>query len=365
MAPRLRSAVKRERELILRAGGSLNTQGLPALPVELLLEIVSYARAAPIPCLLHRPLPVHCLERNATLRILSQICCSLRNTLLPVLWERIEACTTTTVGITTPGLREPRWWKDLATDLVAQLETVTVREPSLASYVRIVNVAITPHCTDTVIAELARCLAVMPNLHTVQLLDMFSSAYVRRRGFNKRSNLYREAFSAYTFPSVRRIVLPWNAYTLLSCFPEVRRVHLDAYAHELKAHIIPYCMVLYKPFVKTGEKHYQQIERFEWTSEKVSSQIVHDAVIEALPSLRRVRLYAGLIGTETFTKLAKLKRLDTIELVIEPEEEKNNPKVVEQVIQAAQKVLADSPLDEQKTLIIKRNIGVETIKFNN
>ncbi|KAF8350261.1 hypothetical protein F5887DRAFT_423054 [Amanita rubescens] len=143
MAPRLRSSHARQRQAILETGFPVNTRGLPALPAELLLEIVSQTAAAPIPNYITQPLPVNYLERTATLRILSQLCRSLRNALLPALWERIEACTTTFPDHHRG--QPPRWQKAIAFDLVAQLETVTIREPSLASYVRIVNVLISPY----------------------------------------------------------------------------------------------------------------------------------------------------------------------------------------------------------------------------
>src|SRR6266576_4836331 len=134
MAPRLRSSHARERQAILETGFPVNTRGLPALPAELLLEIASQTAAAPIPNYIPHPLSVNVLERTTTLRILSQLCRSLRSALLPALWERIEACTTTSATRSD----QPRWQKDIAVDLVAQLETVTIREPSLASYVKYV-----------------------------------------------------------------------------------------------------------------------------------------------------------------------------------------------------------------------------------
>ena len=137
MAPQLRSRGARERQAALEAG-PVNTRGLPALPAELLLEIASQTKAAPIPNYVPKPLSAKYLERTATLRILSQLCRSLRNALLPALWERIEACTTTSVTGGDHRRGQPRWQKDIAVDLVAQLGTVTIREPSLASYVKYV-----------------------------------------------------------------------------------------------------------------------------------------------------------------------------------------------------------------------------------
>ena len=65
---------------------SSNKRGFPALPVELLLEIVSYFRLDDYP-------GSDRTNRSWTLRVLSQTCRSLRCIFLPILWERL--CITT------------------------------------------------------------------------------------------------------------------------------------------------------------------------------------------------------------------------------------------------------------------------------
>ena len=61
---------------------SSNKRGIPALPVELFLEIVSYFRLDDSG---RFGLP----NRSRTLRVLSQTCRSLRCIFLPIFWERI------------------------------------------------------------------------------------------------------------------------------------------------------------------------------------------------------------------------------------------------------------------------------------
>ncbi len=138
MAPHLRSSYARERRAFLSASGPVNTRGLPSLPAELLLEIISHTTAGPIPSQAAHPLPAKFLERSTTLRALSGLCRSLRRGLLPVLWERVEACAISQATRNYHSQRAPRWQKDIATNLIDQLETVTIREPSLASYVKYV-----------------------------------------------------------------------------------------------------------------------------------------------------------------------------------------------------------------------------------
>jgi hypothetical protein len=49
---------------------------------------------------------------------------------------------------------------------------------------RILGIVITPYFAGTVLVDLARCLALMPNLHTAQILhDDRYIRYPRRRGF--------------------------------------------------------------------------------------------------------------------------------------------------------------------------------------
>ena len=116
----------------IRADPPLNSKGLSILPVELLLEILSYMQRSPIPCLAGQPqvLTAEYLERSRALRGLSQLCRFLRFALLPLVWERVEVC-----AINTPHA----WCKALATDLVEQLEIVTIREPSYAAHVKYVR----------------------------------------------------------------------------------------------------------------------------------------------------------------------------------------------------------------------------------
>ena len=146
MAPCLRSssnACKVKREAVSETGLRVNTRGLPTFPAELLLEILSHISdvTIPIPNEIAKPLPPEYLERTTTLRTLSQVCRSLREMALPALWEKIEAwAVTSEYSARAPDSLYKRtgWQKGLATDLIAQLETVTIRAPCLASYVRYV-----------------------------------------------------------------------------------------------------------------------------------------------------------------------------------------------------------------------------------
>jgi hypothetical protein len=287
MAPRLRSSARKvKREAALETGLPVNARGLPTFPVELLLEILSHASedSIPIPNKIAKPLPPKYLERTNTLRTLSQLCRSLRNVALPALWEKIEAWATTSEYPLHTLYKRTGWQKDIATDLVSQLETVTIRAPSLASYVRyvcviyliyrsqdlnlhrVVNVLITPHSADTVLIELARCMALMKNLHTVQISSYSGFIDLPRRRNIHISELYNAAFAEYRFPSVRRIAFnsPWEIEPL-PCFPEARRVYMALFLrpseHEDWNH-----WVLHQ--VKQLASHYPNVQVFKWDAER-------------------------------------------------------------------------------------------------
>lgn len=75
---------------------SQGKKGLTTLPSELLLEIVSHFPEIEIEIILdcRQSLPVDFRERFTALRALSQTCKELRSVVLPLAWERLEACTT-------------------------------------------------------------------------------------------------------------------------------------------------------------------------------------------------------------------------------------------------------------------------------
>jgi hypothetical protein len=158
MAPRLRSGkglTRDEIDEILEAirSGTANSTGFPALPTELLLEIVSHFPAVPIPSDDGRYIiyPAPYLEKKRILRALSQMCRSLRSVFLPYVWQRIEVCASHMlsyeyrIGPLWPDKRRlgRLMAQELATELIAQLEIVTIRDPALAQHVKYSHI---PHC---------------------------------------------------------------------------------------------------------------------------------------------------------------------------------------------------------------------------
>ena len=243
----------------LRAG-TANTSGLPALPPELLFEIISHFPTVPLPLGGHdhdrrTAYPAPYLERHRTLRVLSQMCRSFRRIFLPYVWEKIEVWATSRVPHhrdvpDTAAARRSRKKlvnKELATELVTQLEIVTIRDPTLAQRVkyvfsfhsqsdicstltnkRIVNVLLTGFSAGTVVSELVRCLALFPNLHTLQIFG--DSWWV--------TSCVAIALEGKLFPSVRTVSMNLNDVAALKSFPEVRDVSITSYSPSIATYII-------------------------------------------------------------------------------------------------------------------------------
>ena len=129
MAPRTRGAAKRDIALLVfKHTSSFNSRGLAALPIELLHNVVSYMQEPPIPHRGEWAVESVYRERRDALLALCRLCRSLRFALLPLLWERLEACAE-------PARTDKKRSGLLARELIGQLRLVTVQK-EYASYVR-------------------------------------------------------------------------------------------------------------------------------------------------------------------------------------------------------------------------------------
>ncbi|KAF4623882.1 hypothetical protein D9613_001451 [Agrocybe pediades] len=207
------------------------------LPEEIYLEIASHIPATPVPtdkldC--NANLLKACAARHVTLAALSQTSRALRRIFLRFLWERIEVLE----GMPTENgelplldipalkagansrarIRYKVGSKNYATELVRQLEIVTVRQPELAQLVRVINIVITEYSQHSVLSEFARSLSCFPNLHTLQI-----SAYPRVR-YGKHLHAFQVMFgTGYRFPQIQNLHLsPGIPVQLLLLCPNVR-----------------------------------------------------------------------------------------------------------------------------------------------
>jgi len=112
---------------------------LPTLADELLMEIMSYFPSFTPPTHKRRheeSIKVH-NSRREILHSLSQTCCNLRRFFLPYAWEYIEVYPGLYLGgATLPVPHSTSMEREMAMELVRQLEIVTIRIPSLAKHVR-------------------------------------------------------------------------------------------------------------------------------------------------------------------------------------------------------------------------------------
>ena len=113
-----------------------NTAGLAIFPDELLLEILSYYPESELDLKMNSEYSKEAaeaqLERRERLIALSQTCRNLRWFLRPYVWRRIEVFT----GMRMSAGEVLDAEKQLALELVRQLEIVTIRDPDLARYIK-------------------------------------------------------------------------------------------------------------------------------------------------------------------------------------------------------------------------------------
>ena len=120
----------------------VNTRGFASLADEIYLEVVSHILSVPIPTpksIHFKSYPEIRRSRHETLLSLTQTSRSLRRFFWRYLWQRIEVREGMKIGgrnYTLKDSRSPTSCKKYATELVRQLEIVTIGTPLLAQYVK-------------------------------------------------------------------------------------------------------------------------------------------------------------------------------------------------------------------------------------
>ncbi|KAF8816621.1 hypothetical protein BYT27DRAFT_7333267 [Phlegmacium glaucopus] len=209
---------------------AINTRGFPTLADEIYLEIISYLPSVPIPTPITSESPLYPeirRSRHETLLSLSQTSRSLRRFFWRYLWQRIEVREgmkirdqdDTSEGSSYLTRSDP--WSSKARErytieLVRQLEIVTVRNPQLAQYVNYLDIFIGEYSINTV-AELARCLSLFSNLHTVQIDVTISSGRSLGRVFER-------TFKKYSYPQIRNVFVMFFNQSLIASCPEARHI---------------------------------------------------------------------------------------------------------------------------------------------
>jgi hypothetical protein len=87
------------------------------------------------------------------------------------------------------------------------------------------DVFIGGYSIETVLAELARCLSLFPNLHTVQIdVTRFRRRSQRRLGF--AGEIFEQIFKKYSYPQIRNVFITSSSVSFVASCPQARRVGL-------------------------------------------------------------------------------------------------------------------------------------------
>ncbi|KDR79836.1 hypothetical protein GALMADRAFT_241923 [Galerina marginata CBS 339.88] len=288
-----------------------NAKGLPALPDELLLEIMS---PYPVPKLdpllkdIQNRLAVaeeankHSKRRD-TLTALSQTCRNLRRFFRPYVWTRIEVCYGMYVAGEILGNASQNHRK-FNCELVRQLEIVTVRDPSLAQYVKLLNVEVTNYSTRSILAKLARCIALFPNLRLVKLRISLPS-----RKVDNQAAVKGKAFSRYSYPQIHHVIVSRSAFAFLLSCPSVKSVDVQS-SREWPCRFEPRYLKGFCPHLEN-----LAIRMAELASEAVNTV----ETLQAFPKLRTLALKFDYFDynsfLDVFTALETLKHLKAINFV--------------------------------------------------
>ncbi|KAL0956973.1 hypothetical protein HGRIS_003076 [Hohenbuehelia grisea] len=278
---------QRSHSSIQAARTSNSASAFLKLPIEVMLEIISYYPLAgmtlvPVeyrhnysaPLEWQRPsysvLPGVFLDRYEALRALTLTCSALRRSILPVLWEHVEACSASHA--------ETGWYKSVGVRLRCK-SNILFHNPHLAEHVQTITVAFTRYQTESVLGAFARCLTCLPNLHTVNIFHAHS----------QMTTAIQKAFEGFTFPTVTTICLPTSAHQFLRCCPNIRQVDCaGGDGSQLISAISKAC------------KHVEQYECVETREETLIKRLG-----KAAPELRTLGLQvAALIYIPDITKVA-------------------------------------------------------------
>ncbi|CAA7269121.1 unnamed protein product [Cyclocybe aegerita] len=262
------------------------TSKILEFPYELILEILSYFEALPVPFTpddarmnsFSTHLPESTLERSDTLRALSQTCRMWRNVFLPMVWQNLEVSATHS--------QSAAWYKVFGEALIRKSKLVC-DNPDIASLVRSYTVIISRYSPFTVLPAFVQTIEALPNCHTLQIL----------RAHHKMSTMFKGAFEGRSFPQIRTVVLPSQAHHVLRCCPEARRVICNSYDHgsQLVSAIAKNC------------KKVEVIEGLHWWH----GDNTIERIPRAMPKLRIIK-FSSLVHPDVLKPLAKLTKLETI-----------------------------------------------------
>ncbi|KAF8217984.1 hypothetical protein K438DRAFT_1952843 [Mycena galopus ATCC 62051] len=216
--------------------------------------------------------------RPETLRALSQTCRSFRNIFLPLFWDHVESCFTSTSGAA--------WSIRVADVLLDRCKGLMEPENrALALHVRVFSVSLSSHHIAAIVPLFAQCLQSLPNLSTLHILYLGS----------KSQRTVTAAFKKITLHAVQTIILPSYAHAILRACPNVRDVSCN---EEIGEKLFD-TLLLRCPKV-------ERIQGFGVTLDRLNE------LSKSLPELRQV----AVSGKTDIGALSVLKNLSVIELIV-------------------------------------------------
>jgi len=247
------------------------------VPDEIFLEIISDLPVIPLLHILSNPRTIQreYILRFEVLRALTQTCRALRAKFLSWLWERVEACVL---------YNQDAWYAQVGR-LLEKRSLLLLRNTNLAEHVQVFTVSLTRFQTDTVLPIFAKCLASLPNLHTLEVVHAHS----------QMTTALKNAFSSYSYPSIRKIILPTCAHNILRSCPGVRDVTCNEDdGGKLITAIIASC---------------PKVERIA----RIYKESMMLRLAKAIPNLNEIQLVRSLPGG--ITQLKIFKQLSVIDIV--------------------------------------------------
>ncbi|KAL1755097.1 hypothetical protein FB107DRAFT_291205 [Schizophyllum commune] len=191
-----------------------NALSLSSLPNELLLEIVNCFPS--LPTLINGDILYDDKDptRREVIAAFSQTCRRFRSLFYPLLWRTIEAVAK--IGI--------QWKKRLAADLMRQLDFVMIQNPSFAEHVEILSMIVTDDPYASVKDKFCAGLVMFKNLHTLQIPEVTGPNFIFGEHGSEwfPETLWRQP----PLLSVRTMAIPWQLFGLLSCTPNLERLHI-------------------------------------------------------------------------------------------------------------------------------------------
>ena len=79
------------------------------------------------------------------------------------------------------------------------------------------DIFIGDHLAKTVLAELARCLSLFENLHTVQI-------DVNQAGGDSLEKMFKQTFEGFSYPQIRNVFTMCSSLSFVASCPQARRV---------------------------------------------------------------------------------------------------------------------------------------------